>query len=173
LKRIVDALHRLENGLLVGAFLFAVALPLSEALGRPLGGLHVPGTAVYVQQLTLWLAFLGGLLAARDGGHLTLSTAEFLREGTTARRLATGFAAAVGAAVTAVLAYGTVQVVLANRQQGNGCRSGPLCEQAAMPRRRPDRLAPGLAGRPAGQGSRRAAVAAAFGLDCRRAARRP
>lgn len=118
MKRLIAAAHRCEEGLLTGAFLLAIALPLSEAVGRPLGGWHVPGTAVYVQQLTLWLALLGGLLAARDGGHLTLSTAEFLREGTTARRLATGFAAAVGTAVTAVLAYGAAQVVLANRQQG-------------------------------------------------------
>lgn len=119
MHRLTLAGHRLEGALLTGAFLLAVALPLVEALGRPLGGWHIPGTAVYVQQLTLWLAFLGGMLAARDGGHLTLSTAEFLREGTTARRLATGFAAAVGAAVTAVLAWGAVQVVLANRQQGD------------------------------------------------------
>ena len=39
---------------------------------------HIPGSATYLQQLTLWLAFLGGLLAARERQHLTLSTAEAL-----------------------------------------------------------------------------------------------
>jgi len=111
--------HRTENWLLVAAFLLAIALPVIEAAGRPLGGFHVPGSAVYLQQLTLWLTFVGGLIAARDGGHLTLSTAEFLRSGGRARRFATGFAAAVAAAVTAVVAHGAFQVVLANRQGGD------------------------------------------------------
>ena len=78
MKRLLAAGNRLEEGLLLGALPLAVALPLIDALGRPLGGFHVPGAAVYLQQLTLWLAFLGGLLATRDGDHLTLSTAEFL-----------------------------------------------------------------------------------------------
>ena len=60
---------------------FATLLPLVDAVGRPLGGFHVPGSAAYVQQLTLWLAFVGGLLATRERKHLTLSTAEFLGEG--------------------------------------------------------------------------------------------
>ncbi len=111
--------HRTENGLLVSAFLLAIALPVVEAAGRPLGGLHIPGSAVYLQQLTLWLTFVGGLIAARDGGHLTLSTAEFLREGGAARRAAALFAAAVAAAVTAVVAHGALQVVFANRQGGD------------------------------------------------------
>ena len=64
MKRLIAAAHRCEEGLLTGAFLLAIALPLSEAVGRPLGGWHVPGTAVYVQQLTLWLALLGLFLAA-------------------------------------------------------------------------------------------------------------
>ncbi|HSM51158.1 MAG TPA: TRAP transporter large permease subunit, partial [Thermoanaerobaculia bacterium] len=110
--------HRAENGLLVAAFLLAIALPVVEAAGRPLGGLHIPGSTVYLQQLILWLTFVGGLIAARDGGHLTLSTAEFLPEGGTARRLAAGFTAAVAAAVTAVVAHGALQVVFANRQGG-------------------------------------------------------
>lgn len=110
--------HRTENGILVAAFLLAIALPVVEAAGRPLGGLHIPGSAVYLQQLTLWLTFVGGLIAARDGGHLTLSTAEFLREGGRARHLAAGFTAAVAAAVTAVVAHGALQVVFANRQGG-------------------------------------------------------
>ncbi|MCZ7651515.1 MAG: TRAP transporter small permease subunit [Thermoanaerobaculia bacterium] len=116
--------HRTENGLLVSAFLLAIALPVVEAAGRPLGGLHIPGSAVYLQQLTLWLTFVGGLIAARDGGHLTLSTAEFLREGGAARRAAALFAAAVAAAVTAVVAHGALQVVFANRQGAIASASG-------------------------------------------------
>ncbi len=101
----VKPLHRLENAALVVVLLLAMALPLIDALGRPLGGFHVPGGAPYLQQLTLWLAFLGGLVATREGQHLTLSTAELLRS-ERARQLAQVVAGAVAAAVAAVLAYG-------------------------------------------------------------------
>ena len=110
-------LHRLENAALVVALLLAMALPLIDALGRPLGGFHVPGGAPSLQQLTLWLAFLGGLVATREGQHLTLSTASLLRS-QRARDLAHVLAGAVGAAVAAVLAYGGVRLVQADREQG-------------------------------------------------------
>ena len=74
----IRALRRVEEGVLVLALTFATLLPLSEAIGRQLGGLHVPGAAAWVQQLTLWLAFVGGLLTTREGKHLVLSTTEFL-----------------------------------------------------------------------------------------------
>jgi len=70
------AARRLEAGLLVAALLAAAFLPLSDTLGRALGGHYVPGGADWLQQLVLWLAFLGGLLATGEGKHLTLSTAE-------------------------------------------------------------------------------------------------
>ncbi len=108
-----------ENSLIVVAFLAAIGLPLVDAIGRPLGGIHIPGNATYLQQLTLWLAFVGGLLAVREGKHLTLSTAEVFGEGTRARRVVQVAAMAVAAGVTAVLAYGAFQVVMADRAQGS------------------------------------------------------
>ena len=71
-------LHRFEGGVLVVAFLLSMAIPLIDALGRPFHGFGVPGSSEYRAQLTLWLALLGGLLAARERHHLTLSTAEAL-----------------------------------------------------------------------------------------------
>jgi len=109
--------RRVEDGVLVGALALATLLPLIDAAGRPLGGFHISGSASYVQQLTLWLAFVGGLIATRDGRHLTLSTAELLAEGRP-RRLARLLACSVAAAVAAVLAYASVELVLANREQG-------------------------------------------------------
>ena len=110
-------LYRAEEAVLTAALLAAMALPLIDAVGRPLGGFHVPGGAPYLQQLTLWLAFLGGLLATREGAHLTLSTAELFGEGRW-RRAAALLGGSVAAAVAAVLAYGAWQVVLADREQG-------------------------------------------------------
>ena len=110
---------RVEEALLVAAFALAALLPIVEALGRPLGGLHIPGTAAYLQQLTIWLTFLGGLYAVREGKHLTLSTVELLGASGGVRHIARLASAAVAAAVVALLAYGAWQVVGASRAQGD------------------------------------------------------
>lgn len=103
--------------MLVLAFLLSMLIPLIDALGRPFGGFTVPGSAEYRAQLTLWLALLGGLLAAREGQHLTLSTAEAIGK-VKLRNAARVFSSAVAAAVCAVLAYSAYGVVLADREQG-------------------------------------------------------
>jgi len=107
--------QHLEHGVLVAALAAAAALPLIDTLGRPFG-VHVPGGADYLQELTLWLAFLGGLLATREGRHLTLSTAELFPE--KVRRNGHILAAALSAATVAVLTYASIEVVRANREQG-------------------------------------------------------
>jgi hypothetical protein len=73
--RVAAVFRGLEGGVLVAAFLISMVLALIDAVARPLGGVSVPGSASYRAPLTAWLAFLGGLLAARRR-HLTLSTAE-------------------------------------------------------------------------------------------------
>lgn len=110
-------LHRLEGGVLVVAFLLSMLIPLVDAIGRPLGGFSVPGSSEYRAQLTLWLALLGGLLAARERHHLTLSTAEAIGRASV-REAARVFAGAVAAAVCGVLAYSAYGVVLADRESG-------------------------------------------------------
>ncbi|HXB54189.1 MAG TPA: TRAP transporter large permease subunit [Vicinamibacteria bacterium] len=117
------ALRRLEEWTLIAALALAALLPLVNMLGRPLGGFHVPGGAAYLQQLTLWLAFLGGLLATREGRHLTLSTAELFGEGRV-RRVGRVMAAAISAATVAVLTYASLGLIGANRQQGNVLPNG-------------------------------------------------
>lgn len=107
---------RIEERVLAVALVLAVLTPLADAAGRPLGH-SVPGSAAYLQQLTLWLTFVGGLVATRERAHLTLSTAELFHEGR-ARRLAGLLACCVAAATVAVLAYASVELVRANREQG-------------------------------------------------------
>ena len=80
-------------------------------------GFHISGSAAYLQQVTLWLTFVGGLVATRHRTHLTLSTAELLTS-PRARLVAGLLAACVSAAVLAVLAYSGVELVRANREQG-------------------------------------------------------
>ncbi len=110
-------LHAIGEGVLVAAFLLLTAMPLVDFLGRPLAGFHIPGSSTYTQQLTFYLAFLGGLLATWTGKHLTLSTTVLLPEGRW-RESAEFLANCVAAAVTAVLTYASIAVVLAERQQG-------------------------------------------------------
>ncbi len=106
--------RRVEHAILIAALVAAMALPLADTLGRPFG-FAVPAGADVLQQLVLWLAFLGGLLAARERRHLTLSTAELLPE----RLQKTGrvVAAAVSTGTVAILTYAAVGLVLANRQE--------------------------------------------------------
>ncbi len=115
-NRFVAFLHRLEGGALVVAFLLSMVLPLVEAIGRPINGFFLPGGEAYRAQLTLWLAFLGGLLATREGKHLTLSTAEALGH-TRMREVARLLSSSVAAAVCAILAYSAWGVLVVEREQ--------------------------------------------------------
>jgi len=107
--------QRLEQIPLVAALALAALLPLLDAAAGLIGGFHIPGSSSYVQQLTLWLAFVGGLVATREVKHLTLSTAELFGDGF-ARRVARVVSCSVAAATVAVLAYGSIAVVAVNRQ---------------------------------------------------------
>ncbi|HUK65008.1 MAG TPA: TRAP transporter large permease subunit, partial [Dongiaceae bacterium] len=118
--------------------------------------------------LTLWLAFVGGLLAARERRHLTLSSAEALAH-SKARDLARLFSSSVAAAVCAVLAYSAYGVVTADRDQGQKLWFGlpvwvsecvmPLCLGLIAVR-----LAWGASDRWWGRVVAFGAIAAAFGL---------
>ena len=109
-------LRRLEEAIPVLALALMVALPLAEIVARQMGT-GIPGSAPFTQHLTLWVAFLGAALAARDGKLLSLATGTLLPAGL-ARDLAAALAGAVGAGVCALLARGGVDMVLAEREGG-------------------------------------------------------
>jgi tripartite ATP-independent transporter DctM subunit len=111
---IARVLKGTEATILTATLALATVLLLIDAVGRPFGGFHVPGKDEYVKQLTLWLAFVGGLAAAIQGKHLTLSTAEIFGEGR-ARRLSRLFGFSVSAAVIAVLGKGAFDIVRMHR----------------------------------------------------------
>jgi C4-dicarboxylate transporter, DctM subunit len=111
---LTNIFKRTEQIILVATLGLATILPLVDTFGRAFGGFHIPANADYVQQLTLWLTFVGGIAATAQVKHLTLSTAEFFDEGL-ARRMSRLFAYSVAAAVTGILSYASAQVVLANR----------------------------------------------------------
>jgi C4-dicarboxylate transporter, DctM subunit len=116
--RATDALDsplaRLE-GAAVGILLLAmIALPAAETLSRRFLGRGLTGSAVFVQHLTLWVGFLGALLATAAERHLALSTAEVIPAGWP-RRAASLVARAVATSVCALLAYASLVLALAER----------------------------------------------------------
>ncbi len=90
------------------------ALPVLQALARKIAHSDLAGAAVYVQHGTLWIGFLGALLATARGKHLGLSTVDMLPAGRwrTGARL---FGAMVTTAVVALLAYASFKLVQADR----------------------------------------------------------
>ncbi len=109
--------RRVWEGLLIAAFLVLAVLPMIELVARPLGRFHLPSSATYIQLLTFFLTFLGGLAATASDEHLQLSTAVLLGDGRL-RRAGDFLANTTAATVSAVLAYAAVHVVLADRMLG-------------------------------------------------------
>lgn len=101
-----------ERALVAILLLAMVMLPAASTLARRLLGRELPGAAVLAQHITLWVGFLGALLATVSGHHLALSTVDVLPAGWP-RRSARFFGNVVSAATTALLAYGSVKLVQA------------------------------------------------------------
>ena len=113
MKTLAIALKRTEQSVLVATLALATLIPIAALVGPKLAGIHMPGASVYVRHLTLWLAFVGGLAAATQATHLTLSTAEFISH-SVVKTLARFLANTVAASVAGVLSYASAQVVRAN-----------------------------------------------------------
>lgn len=73
------AWRRLENGATVAALSVMVALPVAEAFARKFFNVTLPGAAEYVRHGTLWVAFIGAALAAREGAHLKLASGDLVK----------------------------------------------------------------------------------------------
>ena len=101
-----------ENTLVAIILMLMVFLPVYGVLNRLAFGSSVPGINVWVQQLNLCLTFAGGAIAARAASHLSLSTGVFLKLEGTPKFLVNGFTAGVATAVTAMLAYASMEFVI-------------------------------------------------------------
>ncbi|MDH4065861.1 MAG: TRAP transporter small permease, partial [Acidobacteriota bacterium] len=92
-----------------------VLLPLIEAVARKLVGVGIPGSSVFVQHLTLWVAFLGAALAAREGKLLALATGELLKRSRIVAP-AKSLANAIAAGATVLLARAALDLTILERQ---------------------------------------------------------
>jgi C4-dicarboxylate transporter DctM subunit len=120
---VIPLVSAVEDGIAALALAAMVALPLAEIVVRRLFGIGIPGSGPFVQHLTLWIAFLGAAIAARDGKLLSLATGTFIPNGRV-RHIAAAFASAVAACMSTILASGAVQLVLSEREVGSIIAAG-------------------------------------------------
>jgi len=109
-------LEKTENAVAIAAISLMTFLPLTEIASRQFRVFGIPGSAVFVQHLTLWVALLGAAIAARSDRLLAMSANTFLPESWLPN--ARTFAAAVAAAVSLCLAWASLDFVLAERGGG-------------------------------------------------------
>jgi C4-dicarboxylate transporter DctM subunit len=110
-------LQRFEDSFSILALSLMTALPVIEMVARQFRWSGIPGSAVVVQQLTLWIGMLGGMLASRSGRLLGLSSSSFLPESWIAP--AKVFWGAALAAVSTCLAYASWVFVQSERESGS------------------------------------------------------
>ncbi len=101
---------RAENALAVAALLLMALLPVLEMVLRTFLGAGIPGNSGYVQNLTLWVGFLGAMIASRDRRHLCLS-AGLVGLSPRLDRTTDMLAAAVSAMVACGLSWASFQFV--------------------------------------------------------------
>jgi C4-dicarboxylate transporter, DctM subunit len=105
----------LERGLLVAIVLTMILLPTLEAvLRRAIGG-GIPDAIPYTTHLTLWVGFVGAMLATATERHLALSTVDLLPERW--RTAARSYGHIVSALVTGALAYASLDMIIADRHR--------------------------------------------------------
>jgi tripartite ATP-independent transporter DctM subunit len=107
---IVDTARRLEDALAATAIGAMAALPMIESVLRWLFGTGIPGASAYVESLTLWVAYLGAMVASRDRRHLDFSSA-LPKLPAAMRQPAAIFAALVSTCVIAGLAWASFDFV--------------------------------------------------------------
>jgi C4-dicarboxylate transporter DctM subunit len=103
---------RFENAVSIALLVGMALLPILEIVGRHLWRTGIPGSNALVQHATLWIGFLGGAIAARDGRLLAMGRlADRFPE--PYRQTLNCFSAAVSTALTAALAWSGFQLVRA------------------------------------------------------------
>ena len=117
-RRGFQALGTLEGTVVGLMLLFMVMLLVAEMFLRLGKGAGLPGALSIVQHLTLWIAFLGAALAAKDGELLGLATGRLLPSPTAQRWIKT-FASTAAAFITALLAVSGWEFMKSEREFGD------------------------------------------------------
>jgi C4-dicarboxylate transporter DctM subunit len=131
--RLARRLAAAEDALAVALLTAMSLLPVLELLARQFGLPSIPGSSVFVQHITLWVAFVGSTLAARSDRLLALSANTLLPARWLPRVRV--FTSVVTAAVSLALAWASLQFVLAEKEGGAilALGIGKWVAQAVMP----------------------------------------
>lgn len=89
------------------------ALPVLEILARPFAAEGLAGSIDLVRHLTLWIGFLGAMLAAGQGRHLALGFSSTLKGPW--REAAETIAGSLGIAVCLLLAVASFHTIETDR----------------------------------------------------------
>ncbi len=106
----------LERGAAIAAISLASVLPLIAMAARLAGVRGIPGSVVFVQQLTLWIAFLGAALAASGDRLLGMSANTFVPPRW--RASVRVFGCGLTGAIAASLCWASYQFVISERSIG-------------------------------------------------------
>jgi len=106
------AARHTEDALAAAALLLMAFLPAIEPVLRKLFDVGIPGTSGYVENLTLWVAYLGVMVATREKRHLSLSTG-MVKLPPSMGRVAKGFVDFLSTAVAAGLFWASLEFIRA------------------------------------------------------------
>lgn len=112
---LLSPLVAFENGLAFLALALMVTLPLLDLLLRVSFHSGLTGSTEYVQHLALWIGFVGAIIAAREGRHLSLSSG-FKWLPKKMEGVAQTASALTSTAVAVLLGYGAYVFVAMERQ---------------------------------------------------------
>ena len=71
--KIREYINRSENLLTIGVFSILTIFPAVEIFTRLLGRPGIPASPILVQHMTLWIGFIGAVLATRQNKLLSLT----------------------------------------------------------------------------------------------------
>ena len=110
--------HKFENAFAM-VLLFAMALiPVIEMVFRKAFNTGIAGSIVYVQHLTLWVGFVGAIIATRDKRHLTITSLdEYMSE--KAKKVSAIFRNFISTAICFALFLASVQLIRSESIVGN------------------------------------------------------
>ncbi|HUB79717.1 MAG TPA: TRAP transporter large permease subunit [Bryobacteraceae bacterium] len=116
MTRAVRIFGRLEHTVAVLVISLACLLPLIAMVTRLAGVRGIPGSVVFVQQLTLWMAFLGAAMAASGERLLGMSANTFVPSGWA--RPVRLFGCGLTAAIASSLCWASYRFVVSERSIG-------------------------------------------------------
>ena len=118
LGKLENHYHKIENGFAM-ILLFSMALiPVIEMVFRKAFNTGIAGSIVYVQHLTLWVGFVGAIIATRDKRHLTITSLdEYLPD--KGKKIVGIFRNFVSTAICFALFLASVQLVRSETIAGN------------------------------------------------------